>query len=132
MRAYYIVLQRLRSRTASNIQMRADAPVAAGNLLAVANQDLIAAKSAGDHNALRTMRIIASSGYRSPDNQAQLWRKYFTGYYNQTAVARAKLPGGPHSDEATTGERGQVLQSSTQRRWKVETSVHVWMQGLTP
>jgi hypothetical protein len=80
--------------------MRADAAVAAGNLLAAANRDLTAAKAAGDLDALRTIRISATSGYRSRDYQAQLWLKCFKEYYNQTTTARAKLVGGPHSDEA--------------------------------
>src|SRR5262245_25595055 len=65
----------------TNIRMRPDAAIAAGNLLATANRNLIAARENGDPDALRTIRITASSGHRSRDYQTHLWRKYFTGYY---------------------------------------------------
>jgi hypothetical protein len=86
----------------TNIEMKTDAAIAAGNLLAGANRDLIAAKAAGDLDALRTIRITATSGYRSRGYQERLWRRYFGRYYNQTATQRAKLSGGPHGDEAVS------------------------------
>ncbi|MBI1925777.1 D-alanyl-D-alanine carboxypeptidase family protein [Candidatus Poribacteria bacterium] len=84
----------------TKIAMRTDASIVAGTLLSAANLALVAAKAAGDRDALKTIRISATSGYRSRTRQEQLWRNYFQGYYNETAATRAKLPGGAHGDEA--------------------------------
>jgi hypothetical protein len=61
----------------TSICMRNDAAIAAGKLLASANRDLDAAKAAGEPDALKTVRISATSGYRPRAHQEQLWRKYF-------------------------------------------------------
>jgi Subtilase family/D-alanyl-D-alanine carboxypeptidase len=74
---------------------------AAGRLLDAANADLGAAQRAGDADALRTVRLRATSGYRGSDHQKELWLDYFaTKYYDQTRAARAKIPDGPHSAAA--------------------------------
>lgn len=84
----------------TNIEMRADAAAAASRMIAAANQDLAAAKSAGDPDAQRTIRISATSGYRGRAHQERLWRGVFPSYYAETAAKRAGLPGGPHGDAA--------------------------------
>jgi subtilisin family serine protease len=74
---------------------------AAGHLLKVANADLRMAQKAGDADALRTIQLSATSGYRSSDFQKQLWLGYFaTKYYDKSRSARAKIADGPHSDAA--------------------------------
>lgn len=84
----------------TGIEMRSDAAAAAARLLAAANADLATAQQAGDADALRTVRIGASSGYRPRDHQQRLWLDYFPGYYRRTMAAREALAGGPHSDAA--------------------------------
>jgi len=84
----------------TNVEMRNDAAAAAGRMIAAANQDLAAAKSAGDNDALNTVRISATSGYRGREHQERLWRGAFPSYYSETATKRASLPGGPHGDTA--------------------------------
>ena len=84
----------------TDVKMRKDAAAAAGRMLAAANQDLSAAKSAGDPDALRTIRISATSGHRSRAYQERLWRGAFPSYYSETATKRESLPGGPHGDAA--------------------------------
>jgi LAS superfamily LD-carboxypeptidase LdcB len=75
--------------------------VAASNLLRAATKDLAAAQKAGDPDALRTVRLTATSGYRGSAHQKSLWLNYFaTKYYDATRSARAKIPDGPHSDAA--------------------------------
>jgi subtilisin family serine protease/LAS superfamily LD-carboxypeptidase LdcB len=74
---------------------------AAGRLLKAANADLATAQKAGDPDALRTVRLSATSGYRGSDDQKKLWLGYFANkYYDQTDSARAKIADGPHSDAA--------------------------------
>jgi len=74
---------------------------AAGRLLKTANADLGAAQKAGDADALRTVKLRATSGYRGSDHQKRLWLGYFkTKYYNASRSARAKIADGPHSDAA--------------------------------
>ena len=74
---------------------------AAGRLLEAANADLATAQKAGDADALRTVRLRATSGYRGSDHQKRLWLGYFARkYYNGTRSARAKIAAGPHSDAA--------------------------------
>ena len=53
----------------TGVEMRSDAAAAAGRLIAAANQDLAAAKAAGDPDAQRTVRISATSGYRGRAHQ---------------------------------------------------------------
>ncbi|MCL4297996.1 MAG: DUF4157 domain-containing protein [Anaerolineae bacterium] len=89
----------------TNIKMRTDAANAAGNLIAAANQALEVDKQAGEADAAKTIRISATSGYRERSHQENLWRKYFKrskGYYERTAVKRAKLQGGEHGDAAVS------------------------------
>lgn len=76
---------------------------AAGRLLAAANADLAEAQRAGHPDALKTVRLSATSGYRSQRFQRDLWLRYFGakgGYYDRTQAARERLAQGPHSDEA--------------------------------
>ena len=74
---------------------------AAGRLLKAANADLGMARQAGDADALRTVKLTATSGYRGSDTQKRLWLSYFaTKYYNNSRAARARIPAGPHSDAA--------------------------------
>ncbi len=74
---------------------------AAGRLLKAANADLGVARQAGDADALRTVKLTATSGYRGSDTQKRLWLSYFaTKYYNGSRAARAKISDGPHSDTA--------------------------------
>ncbi len=88
--------------------------LAAGRLLAAANADLRKAQQAGDPDALRTIRLDATSGYRGSQKQRELWLGYFSGkdgYYNSTRAAREKLADGPHSEQAvaymlTSTEKG--------------------------
>ena len=87
----------------TSIETRADTADAAGRLLAAANADLAAAQKAGDADARRTVRLTATSGYRSSAYQSDLWRQYFSaqgGYYDRTQDARQAIPEGRHSDEA--------------------------------
>ena len=89
----------------TNIKMGLEAAAAAGRLLATANADLAKARAAGDTDALRTIRLSATSGYRSSIEQKTLWLRYFTakgGYYDRTQTARERLAGGPHSEQAIT------------------------------
>ena len=87
----------------TSIETRADTADAAGRLLAAANADLAAAQKAGDADARRTVRLTATSGYRSSAYQSDLWRQSFSaqgGYYDRTQDARQAIPEGRHSDEA--------------------------------
>jgi hypothetical protein len=85
----------------TGVEMRSDAAAAAGRLIAAANQDLAAAKSTGDSDTLKTVRILATSGYRGRAHQERLWRQYFSErYYPRTADQRSRLPGGPDGDAA--------------------------------
>lgn len=84
----------------TNIDMRKDAAAEAGRLLAAANAALAAAQAAGDADALRTIRLTASSGYRASDHQRNLWLEYFPKYYRRTRAVRERLAEGPHSDAA--------------------------------
>ncbi|WP_457143988.1 D-alanyl-D-alanine carboxypeptidase family protein [Mycobacterium sp. URHB0021] len=74
---------------------------AAGRLLTAAHVDLAKDKDAGDVDALRTIALGVSSGYRSSRTQRDLWLRYFEDYYNQTRTERAKILAGPHSEKAT-------------------------------
>lgn len=74
---------------------------AAGRMLAAATADLATARAAGHPDALRTVRLTATSGYRGSDHQRRLWLGYFeTKYYNESRAARAALADGPHSRAA--------------------------------
>jgi hypothetical protein len=77
---------------------------AAGRLLEDAHRALREAQQQGDVDALRTRFIYPNSGYRSSGEQKVLWLRYFsrkrTGYYDLSADARSRLPGGPHSAAA--------------------------------
>jgi monoamine oxidase len=74
---------------------------AAGQLLKAANADLAAARQGADADALRTVTLTATSGYRGSDTQRTLWLRYFcTKYYKASYAARAKIPDGPHSKAA--------------------------------
>jgi LAS superfamily LD-carboxypeptidase LdcB len=85
----------------TRVQMRTDAAIAAGKLLAAANQDLKMAQQAGNSDALKTIQILATSGYRDHVHQECLWRKYFKNkYYNRTASHREKFSDGEHGDKA--------------------------------
>lgn len=87
------------------IQMGLEAGTAAGRLLAAANADLAKAQAGGRADALRTIRLSATSGYRSSTRQRKLWLQYFTakgGYYDLTQTARERLADGPHSEQAIT------------------------------
>lgn len=87
----------------TKISMGSEAAAAAGRLLAAANADLAKAQAAGHADALRTIRLSATSGYRSSTVQKKLWLGYFTakdGYYDLTQAARERLADGPHSEQA--------------------------------
>lgn len=89
----------------TGVHMRTEAASAASRLLADATQALAAAKQAGDKDALATIKLSATSGYRGRAKQESLWREYFMrpkGYYNRTAAHRASLSGGAHGDAAIT------------------------------
>jgi monoamine oxidase len=74
---------------------------AAGQLLKAANADLGVARQGADPDALRTVNLTATSGYRGSDTQKRLWLSYFaTKYYKASFAARAKISDGPHSDAA--------------------------------
>ena len=61
----------LKTIPGTSIETRADTADAAGRLLAAANADLAAAQKAGDADAQRTVRLTATSGYRSSAHQTQ-------------------------------------------------------------
>ena len=89
------------------IRMRKDAAAAADRLLSAARAALAHAQRAGHPDAVKTLGVGAISGYRSRAHQERLWKGYFDGtrrkpkgYYDETALARAVLPGGPHGDRA--------------------------------
>jgi uncharacterized protein YcbK (DUF882 family)/LAS superfamily LD-carboxypeptidase LdcB/peptidoglycan hydrolase-like protein with peptidoglycan-binding domain len=89
----------------TEIKMGLKAAAAAGRLLAEANADLAKAQAEGHADALRTIRLSATSGYRDSAHQNKLWRRYFTakgGYYDRTQTARERLADGPHSEQAVT------------------------------
>jgi hypothetical protein len=77
----------------TDVPMRRDAATAAGRML-------VAARTAGDQDALRTTNVGAGSGYRARADQERLWCGYFERYYRETAAARAGLPGGAHGPAA--------------------------------
>jgi hypothetical protein len=80
--------------------MRSDAAEAAGRLIAAATEALGRAKQAGVADARGTERVTATSGYRSSEHQARLWRSYFPKYYRRTESQRASLSGGSHGPAA--------------------------------
>jgi D-alanyl-D-alanine carboxypeptidase-like protein len=87
----------------TKIRTLPDTAAAAGRLLAAAHADLARAQQAGDADALRTIRVSVTSGYRGSALQRNLWLGYFSakgGYYDRTQAARENLPEGPHSDQA--------------------------------
>ncbi|HEX6904109.1 MAG TPA: DUF4157 domain-containing protein [Thermoanaerobaculia bacterium] len=87
----------------TGVRMRKDAAEAASSLLAAANGDLATAKEEKDADALKTLRLSATSGYRSSGHQERVWKDYFEQkYYNDTIKNRAKLAGGPHGDKAVS------------------------------
>ena len=93
----------LRKVSGTDVSTLPDTATAAGRLLAAANAELARAQSAGDADALRTIRLGATSGYRGSAHQRALWLRYFAdkgGYYDRSRAAREMLPEGPHSDQA--------------------------------
>jgi LAS superfamily LD-carboxypeptidase LdcB len=82
------------------VRMRAHAADAAGHLLAEAREALAEARNAGDADARRTVGLGATSGYRSPKDQLELWRGYFPKYYAATETARSEAIGGEHGPAA--------------------------------
>src|SRR6266850_1649155 len=80
--------------------MRSDAAAAAGRMLADAGKALAEARASGDADARRTRALGATSGYRSPKRQYELWREYFPKYYAKTQAERAQVAGGEHGDAA--------------------------------
>jgi D-alanyl-D-alanine carboxypeptidase len=85
----------------TRIEMKRDAAIAAGNLIAEANRKLEADRLKGIADALKTTKITAISGYRGRAHQEEIWRNNFKRkYYNRTASTRAELSGGPHGDDA--------------------------------
>jgi hypothetical protein len=85
------------------IKMGLEAAAAASRLLAAANADLAKAQAGGHADALRTIRLSATSGYRDSTKQKKLWLGYFAakdGYYDRTQTAREGLADGPHSEQA--------------------------------
>jgi len=94
--------QQLAPVAGTTISMRADAAAAAGRMLAAANSALSAGKVGQDADALRTVSLTASSGYRGRAHQEGLWRGVFRRYYNETQSARAGMQGGPQGAAAIT------------------------------
>ena len=84
----------------TRVPMRSDAAEAASRLMEAANIDLAKARTAGDPDALQTVRISAVSGYRASGHQRGLWLDYFIGYYNKTQKVRGAIVDGPHSARA--------------------------------
>jgi outer membrane protein OmpA-like peptidoglycan-associated protein len=87
----------------TGIRTSPETAAAAGRLLAAANADLAQAQQSGDVDALLTIRLTATSGYRGSKHQKDLWIQYFSakgGYYDRTQAARERLADGPHSDAA--------------------------------
>lgn len=74
---------------------------AAERLLTQARADLAAAQRRGDAHARAVTDLGMISAYRATTHQVLLWQGYFkTHFYPFTAVARAKLPDGPHGKQA--------------------------------
>lgn len=95
--------QELSSVPGTTIKMANVAAIAAGQLLKAANDSLAKAQVTGDEDALHTIRLTATSGYRGSDIQRKLWIRYFTakdGYYDKTVKYRTKLADGAHSEQA--------------------------------
>jgi LAS superfamily LD-carboxypeptidase LdcB len=85
----------------SGIKMEKNAAGAATSLIAKANEDLKAVKLTNiNEDAKVTLKITASSGYRSATRQKELWLEYFPGYYDQSVEARAQIAEGVHSEKA--------------------------------
>jgi D-alanyl-D-alanine carboxypeptidase len=83
------------------LKMKKIAASAATVLIAQANVDLKAALQANlDKDALVTVKISATSGYRDAAYQRDLWLDYFPNYYDQSDEARMKILDGVHSDDA--------------------------------
>jgi LAS superfamily LD-carboxypeptidase LdcB len=80
--------------------MRSDAAGAVGRLFTDARQALTEAQKAGDADARRTRGLGATSGYRSPKRQFELWREYFPKYYAKTQAQRSQAIGGEHGPAA--------------------------------
>jgi LAS superfamily LD-carboxypeptidase LdcB len=90
----------------TGLKMEKHAAEAANRLLAEANKALEVAKADGDADALKTVHISATSGYRDSAYQEKLWKQYFSrsneqheGYYNQTIAKRAQVHGSFHQRE---------------------------------
>ena len=92
--------KRLVTVPGTKIKTFPETAAAAGRLLNAAQAELANDKEAGDADALRTIGLGVSSGYRSSQTQRELWLGYFKDYYNQSRAARAKIPAGPHSTQA--------------------------------
>ena len=92
--------KRLVTVPGTKIKTFPDTAAAAARLLNAAHAELAKDKEAGDADALRTIGLGVSSGYRGSQTQRDLWLGYFKDYYNQTRAARAKIPAGPHSTQA--------------------------------
>jgi hypothetical protein len=84
----------------TRVEMATAAAAAAGRLLEAANRDLVTARGTANPDAVNTIRITASSGYRGQEHQASVWQSLFKTFYNRTLGPRQALAGGPHSDEA--------------------------------
>lgn len=77
------------------------AAIAAEHLLARARGDLAAAQAKGEAHAQAVSEIGMVSAYRATTHQVLLWQNYFkSDFYPLTAAGRAKLPGGPHGQQA--------------------------------
>lgn len=91
----------------TGLKMEKHAAEAASRLLSEANGALAAARAARDPDALKTIHISGTSGYRSKAHQEHLWKEYFTrskkhheSYYNQTIAKRATFSDGQHGNTA--------------------------------
>jgi len=69
----------------SVLRMEKHAAEAVGHLLAEAIRALKAGRAVGETDALKTIRISATSGYRNKAYQESLWKQYFTATRRQVA-----------------------------------------------
>ena len=86
----------------TSVVMRTDAAEAANRLFQAARDDLAKARAEGHPDALRTMDLTSSSGYRGSAHQRHLWCGYFKNYYNRTRKGRSIVPEGSHSAKAVS------------------------------
>lgn len=92
--------QELGSVLGSGVRLRTDAAVAASRLILDAEKACKQARKSGNADALLTVEVGATSGFRSSAEQRRVWEQAFPVFYNDTRSQRANQDGGKHGDAA--------------------------------